>query len=476
MRLRSFFGLLLTVAVAFGASYLARFNSELLEQRFQIGPEGSIPLWVALLVVFLIGFLPVGVTLVVDTLRHELAKRRGRRRRREDESLEATLRRAVDLRADGQLVPSAHELEAYLAGRPDCFQGLLLYGLVLRGAGRLAEAIEVHRRASNLFPQSVAVLYELAEDYAAKGESEVARELRGRIERDFSGYGLAVMRRLRSAAIAQRDWSEAGRQHERIVQLLSTNGDTAALARESNMGQGIDYQTGVLALEQDQLDEATDRFRSLLAQEPRFLPARIMLGEAELLAGREDDAVAAWRNGYLESGSPVFLQRIEDHFIEDSEPLRAIETLRGLISEAENDLLPRFYLGRLYYRLEMLDEAARVLSGLTDRIKSSPTYHFLLARIHERRGNLDAAVGAYLACLRELDLGSAEFVCRICSSRYGDWRDFCEHCQSWNSIELNFEEERLSAEDLGVHPVLVWGPPEDSGEIAIAALPGAPEG
>jgi tetratricopeptide (TPR) repeat protein len=200
-----------------------------------------------------------------------------------------------------------------------------------------------------------------------------------------------------------------------------------------------------------------------------------MLGEAELLAEREESAIEAWRGGYAETGSPVFLQRIEDHFIEREEPLRAIETLRRVIAEADNDLLPRFYLGRLYHRLEMLDEAARTLGSLAERIRSSPTYHFLLGRIHERRGDLARAVDSYHACLQQLELGAHEYRCGVCQSRYADWRDFCERCRSWNSVELDFEEERLSAGELGVQPVPIWGALEDSGEISIAALPTAEE-
>lgn len=475
MRLRSFFGLLLAVAAAFVAAYHVRLNGELLDQRFRLGEQISIPLWGALLGAFLAGFLPVAVTLVVDTLRHELALRRERRARREDESLEATYRRAVDLSADGQPARAAQELEAYLAARPESFAGLVDYGEILRELGREAEAVEVHRRAAHLFPSSVAVLYQLAADYAAQGEGDVARETLGRIAREVPGAGLEVLRRRRAEAVGRRDWSEAAKLHEKITVLLSESGDTRALLRDAGLAQGLEYQRGVLLLEEDRVEEAAELFRRIQAHEPRFLPARIMLGEAELLAERAEPAVAVWRTGYLETGSPVFLQRIEDHFIEREEPMRAIETLRALIHDADNDLLPRFYLGRLYYRLEMLDEARRTLSALGGRIRSSPTYHFLVGRIEQRQGDLGRAAEAYADCLRELGLGDAEYVCRVCQARTPDWQDFCARCRTWNSIELNFEEERLTPAELGVQPVPVWGVYEDSGEVSLAAVNAAPE-
>jgi len=470
MRVRSFIGLLAAVAVVVYAVVLHTNNRELFQQRFHLGPETSIPLWGALLAIFLLGFLPTGVTLVIDTLRLDLSQRRDRRRQREDDSLEATLRRAVDFQADGQWGKAAAELETYLAAKPDHFAGQLRYGEVLRHLGRSAEAIEVHRRAAVTYPRSVSLLYYLAADYRERGDIEIARETESRIVRDFPGFGLEVLRDRRATALTAREFGTARELHERITELLNESGDSAALARESSLAQGLTYQQGVRMLEEDRATEAATLFRGLLAHEPRFIPARIMLGEAELLEDREAEAIAAWRAGYQETGSPVFLQRIEDYFIEQEEPMRAIETLRALIATAGNDLLPRFYLGRLYYRLEMLEEATKQLGAIEERIKSSPTYHFLLGRIHHRRGDLQKAVESFGACLRQLDVGSAEYLCRVCHQRYADWRDSCSRCGSWNSVDLNFEEERLSAEELGVLAVPVWGPAEDSGEYSLAAI------
>jgi predicted ATP-dependent serine protease len=63
-----------------------------------------------------------------------------------------------------------------------------------------------------------------------------------------------------------------------------------------------------------------------------------------------------------------------------------------------------------------------------------------------------------------------EYVCSVCHSRHAEWSDSCPRCGSWNAIELDFEEERLSPEALGVLEVPVWGVAEDSGEISVAAV------
>jgi predicted Zn-dependent protease len=337
-----------------------------------------------------------------------------------------------------------------LADRPEDFSALLLYGDVLRRRGRSEDALEVHRRASVLYPRSVAVLYQLADDYDAHGEPDVARQIRDRILRDFTGLGLRILRARRNRALSVSDWKQASAFQERIETLVRESESAAELLEESSVEMGLAYQKAIQDLQGDRLEEAESRLDEVLDQEPRFVPALILRGEAELLRRNEPGAVDAWRHGFELTGSPVFLQRIEDHFIERENPLEAIETLHGLISDSENGVLLRFFLGRLYYRLEMHEDALKVLEALREEVSSSPTYHFLLGRIHQRRGEAAKAMESYLACIQEAGITAAEFTCVACGSSYPDWRDRCEDCGSWNSVELDFELEGFSAEELGL--------------------------
>jgi lipopolysaccharide biosynthesis regulator YciM len=461
MRIRTLAGILLALAAVVLVSFLSTKNTDLLTQRFQLGETGSMPLYGVLVAVFLLGFLPMVSVLIVEHLKRELDARRERRRLREAESRRGSFRRAVDFQSDGQWSKAAGQLEALLAEKPEDFDALLRFGEVLRLSGRADEALEVHRRASVLYPRSVAVLYELAADYEELGDHEVAREIRNRITRDFPGVGLEERRRRRNAAINEGDWREATRLQDSIEALLEENENADEVAVERSVRLGLTYQRGLELMEAERLDEAKEILRSVLAEDPAFIPASIMLGEAALLSGVERSALAEWRRGYEATGSPVFLQRIEDHFIEREQPARAIETLHDLISTADNDLLPRFFLGRLYYRLEMHAEALKVLSAIRDRVASSPTYHLLVARIHERRGELHRATASYLESLQQAGLTAAEYVCSACSASYGEWRDRCDACGAWSSVELDFEEERVSAVELGVRERPVWTVVED---------------
>lgn len=455
MRLRTFASILFALAVVVSVSYLSNLNEEFLSQRFALTSSTSVPLYGVLIAVFLAGFLPAVSVLLVQSLKRDLADRRERRLSRQAKSRRGSFRRGIDYRADGQWGKAASEFEALLAEQPEDFGTLLYYGEALRKLGQVDEAIEIHRRLSVLYPQGVAVLYQLAKDYEARGDTQVASEIHERLLRDFPGQGLTILRQRRDEALLAKEWSRASQLQDQIDAMLEEGGGRAT-ETELEAKRGLYYEAAVEALNSDRHAAAIAACDVLLEKTPDFLPARILRGEALLAKGDEDQAVEVWRQSFLETGRPVFLQRIEDHFIEGEDPLRAIETLQALIAEADNDLLPRFFLGRLYYRLEMHDEAHRVLSALAGRVRNSPTYHYLVGRIQERRGEKEKALEAYRTALLQSGIRRAEYVCGGCGARRPDWADRCDECGAWSSFELDFEEEQLSPEALGIHERPVW--------------------
>ena len=179
------------------------------------------------------------------------------------------------------------------------------------------------------------------------------------------------------------------------------------------------------------------------------------LGEAILTQGDEAAAVDVWYDGFRATGSPIFLSVLEEHYLRREEPLQAIEALKRCISEANKDTLARFYLGKLYFRLEMLDDAMAVLQSLEGLASYAPTLHFLLARIHERRGQHREAAASYRRVIKEMDLVQLEYRCRHCSASLVAWDPRCVACGDWNGIEVNFREE-IPLEELGLSSAPIY--------------------
>ena len=72
------------------------------------------------------------------------------------------------------------------------------------------------------------------------------------------------------------------------------------------------------------------------------------------------------------------------------------------------------------------------------------------------------AAREYGYLLNQVDL-RLEYRCAVCSSRYSAWRDLCDTCGEWNTIQLDLKEQ-LTLEELGISPAPVYN--AEPGEIA----------
>ena len=208
-------------------------------------------------------------------------------------------------------------------------------------------------------------------------------------------------------------------------------------------------------LEQGKPRDAIGILRRLVTMEPAFVPAHLALGKALNALRQPEEAVEVWEKGYEATGHPVFLSTIEDHYLEQEQPRRAIEALKSAIWKSKKDIIPRFFLGKLYYRLEMIDEALQQFAQMKGRVTYFPALHYYLAKIMERQGNLREALKELELVLRQAEVLKVEYACATCSRKYPVWVDYCERCGEWNSVVVDFQEER-PIEELGISTAPVY--------------------
>ena len=101
--------------------------------------------------------------------------------------------------------------------------------------------------------------------------------------------------------------------------------------------------------------------------------------------------------------------------------------------------LPRFFLGQLYARLEMLDDAIKTLDGIRMRVQGSPAYFRLLGELRHRRGEKEAAAEAYRLSIDNLGLSVRRYVCAACKSTHDAWDSICSVCGTFGLVELQVE-------------------------------------
>jgi lipopolysaccharide biosynthesis regulator YciM len=453
MKLRTFLYILVAMGAAYAIITLFVANRDvLLRREFHFWGGVDLPVGLTLILFLAAG---VAITLLAGMTREASKLVGGWRQRRDSktsEEIEEEYSRGLSAVLEGRENDALAHFRAVLERDSRHFNTLLKLGEVLRSQDRIDEAIEYHRKAHHLKDDDARPLYALVEDYEAKGDLERARTVLDRIlakKRDsISGW-----RKLRSLHVKGRSWGQALAAHQQVVKRANVRDPRDS--GEAGFGAGIRFEMAAEMLAAGKAKEAASALRKLVKENPRFIPAHVALGEALRAQGLAAEGVEAWYQGFETTGSPIFLTVLEDHFLSQEQPLAAIEALKRCVARARKDTIPQFYLGKLFFRLEMLDDAAAILQSLEGRASYAPTLHYLLGRIHERRRNTRDAAIEYRKVIKEMELVQLEYRCTACGTTRADWAPRCADCGNWNTIEVDFREE-ISFEELGLSPAPVY--------------------
>lgn len=449
MSVRSVILILSLFTALLALMFLFAMNSELLlDQEFRFWWGRSAPVLAVIVAAFAIGVAGTFMVGMSREIGRFIESSRLRKASRKTDEIEEEYSKALVAVLEGSEDEALGHFRAVLERDSRHFNTLIKLGEVLRGQGKYEDAIEFHRKAHLIKEDNTRPLYALVEDFEAKGDIHRARVELGKII-GVNKQSVAAWRKLRALHVSEEGWAQALEAHERVVKLAP--GDE----RDRRYGVGLQYELAAEQMRDGKSREAIARLRRIIKNHPNFIPAHAKLGEALLENGQEADGVKAWYSGFEATGSPIFISRLEEHFLQREQPLAAIEALKRCIVKATKETLPRFYLGKLYFRLEMLDDALATLEDLRGLSSYAPTLHFLLGRIHERRQNHERAVTEYRKVIKELDLVQLEYACGYCGTTYVEWSEKCGHCEEWNAIEVNFREE-IPLEELGLAPAPIY--------------------
>lgn len=446
MKFRTLLSILLGFLVVYLLAFALLNNRPLMEERFILPGDKTLPLYGVVALVFLLGLsLAIFISLMQDSrslferLRQWWLVRSGR-------AVDEQYRRGIEALLGGQDEKAIEAFDAVLAQNPDHFEALLVSGDILRGLKRYEEAIGRHRRARRLRSTDLRPLYSLASDYEESKQYPKARLALNKIVELDPKKSVAALRRLRKIHMKQGDWDGALRAQERIEALIDKT--PYKVEAERRYGLGIRYQIAIEFLKKEKTAEAIAQFRKVLKLAPNFVPALVRLGEAQLDEGETEAALQTWDQGFRATGSPVFLTAMENYFLEQEDPQVAIDTFRRMSAASPHELMPRFFLGKLYLRLEMIDEAHREFQRIRERVAYSPALHYFLGKALARRTDYAGAAAEFEKALDQMDLLRQQYACSVCSARYRQWLDRCETCGEWNSVEIELREDR-SLEEQG---------------------------
>lgn len=427
--LRSLLTVFLAILAIFVYGYFDRLNPGTITVR--ISPSASFDLSPVSLILLSMATGALVVTLLVGVreTKHLILNWRSTRLRRREEKVEAIHREAIHAFLSKRTGEAIALFQKALALDPNHVESLLWLGNIHRGEQNFSEAIRLHRKARSIAEYNIEVLFALAKDLEGAKRFEESLQTLDEVLR-YDHANLTALIRKRDLYMRLEKWPEALEIQHRLLKANLPESDQRVEARTLI---GITYEVGRQLLERGHLEKARRYFRSAIKRDKAFLPAYIGLGEVLVREGKTKSAAEILQKVYAKTRNIIILHRLEELYLEMGEPAEIIRVYQEASQRNPQDSVLKFYLGKLYYRLEMIDEAFDLLSTLEGPQDQMSDYHKIMANLYLRKQQMDDAVAELKMALAFKKRVIVPYVCTACQQESSEWSGRCRRCGQWNT-------------------------------------------
>ncbi len=428
--------LLLFLALTVAATLLAIFNIDPVTVQVWSGVEYEIPKIGLMLLSFGVGAGAVLISYFLRDLRRYLQGWQNTRTQKKASHVQELYSRGVNALMANQDEYARELFLRVLEEEPGHFFSLVRLGNIAAARGQHQEAIGYHKRAREADPTNLEGLFALEADFEATHKIEEAQGILDDILRKDDNNLSALLRKRNIYEKLER-WEEVGEIQKRILKAVKDDGRKE---EEQQNAAGFKYEHGRALLEAGNFDKANAMFKAVLKLNKEFMPA--YLGMAEVQARQNDvkGAVKILEDAYEASRSLIPLIRLEDLYLSQGDPNRAIEMYQKALADRPGEPELQFILAKLYYRLEMLDDAREQFARVDTGGLVYPDLHKLLGKIHLRREEFAEAAEEFQKTIQALQLSTGPVVpycCSNCGTTADEWAGRCFSCGAWNTLKLD---------------------------------------
>lgn len=311
---------------------------------------------------------------------------------------------------------------------PDTLELHFALGALFRRRGELDRAIRIHQnlvdRADLSQDPRMKALYELGEDFLKAGLLDRAESVFRRLE--SGSHAREALRNILDIQVLTKDWPQAIQTAARLEKLgcPAQNADTAHYYSEM----------AVAALLKDDFAAARAHLDEALRENKRSARAWMLRGDLEAKAGRDEEAIAAWRR--LEEINPSFLPTVAERLVQAHIRLGRQEQVIVLL-KAYLDRQPSPDLLHLVFQTVAEHQgwpAARQLAA--EELKRHPSLRALDDYLQASNAVQPESVEGRLAqdLVHRQVSRTAYYLCGNCGFKARQFFWQCPACARWESI------------------------------------------
>lgn len=355
---------------------------------------------------------------------------RSRQRERIDARVQEIFSKGLYAYLSGKYDQAISFFRDILRIEPNHFHTLLRIGDVYLQERNYSEAIRYHKRARKLDEKSLEAPFALANDYVLSGSyEEAAAVLQEIVKKDSSNVEALI--RLRDVYIKMGRWDGAHEIQGRVVKHRKDK------LEDMKLLMGLRYEFAKLLFNRGERDKGEKLLKAITRADKDFIPAYVTLGDMLVESGEGPEAADLWEKGYYLNYNEILLHKLEDFYLRQGEPEKIIWIYKKAISLYPDNTALRFYLGKLYYRLEMLDEAYEILSELEGIESAMPELYKLLGNIYERKEEYGMALAEFKKALGLRKRVMVPYYCPLCDYHTYEWSGRCSRCGEWNTFTVS---------------------------------------
>lgn len=397
----------------------------------------TVPAWAVMVSSFLVGILTAFVYNLVGSAVRGIETLTTRKKMKLKEVQDQHYQDGLRHFLDGNFEEAERLFNRILEENPNDLRILSSMGNLKRAQRLFIEAEEYHMKVILIDENYLQALDGLFLDYKAEGKNQLAMNILEKLLDHKDSDKLKYKKELVDLYIADNRWEEATEIQEDIVKLTPKGERKPELKKML----ALEYQKAVHLFDKNDRSEAEKILKRIKSQDDSFIPAYVKLGEIYVEQDDHNAALKMLSEGFSATKEPVFLQMLEEIFIAANKPDDAISFFKKLSNQYSTEVMPLFTLGKLYYRLEMIEDARAIFDRLTTVIDYSPTLEFFIAKTEAKEGKTKDSIKRMKDVIRKTHLLDLEYSCRKCGSRSLSWVDRCPTCGCWNCMHLSADNE-----------------------------------